>query len=172
MEILNSCRCCSLCTAKIRYVSDFSCFAARRVLVTDKHFLWPEILLAYCVFFPYSLFPCQITHCWILHENQHTILSRSDARETNTSSARECLTFTPEYLVRKWRKRRPSNQYDFHSSVEWETEIDSDYFLYRTIWFTELQFKIKMIFKVSKTTRKIHAYLKFLAHSKEPDLYL
>jgi hypothetical protein len=45
-------RCCSWCTAWNRYGRNFSCFVARWALVTDKHFLCPEILLPFGVGWP------------------------------------------------------------------------------------------------------------------------
>jgi hypothetical protein len=38
-------------------------FVTRRALVTDKHFLCPEILLPVGVLLSYSVLPCQDTHC-------------------------------------------------------------------------------------------------------------
>jgi hypothetical protein len=55
-------RCCSWCTAWNRYGSNFSCFVARWVLVTDKHFLYPEIPLPVSAVLSYSVLPCQDTH--------------------------------------------------------------------------------------------------------------
>jgi hypothetical protein len=84
MEILNSCGRIPLfrwCTAWNRYGGNFSCFVARWELVTDKHFLCPEILLPVCVLLSYSVLPCQDTHCQMLHEQQQTISMRSNVRE-------------------------------------------------------------------------------------------
>jgi hypothetical protein len=56
-------RCCSWCTAWNRYGHNFSCFAARRTLVTDRHFLCPEMLSPVGVFLSYSILPCHDKHC-------------------------------------------------------------------------------------------------------------
>jgi hypothetical protein len=56
-------RCCSRCTAWNMYCRNFSCFVARWALVTDKNFLWPEILLPVGVLLSYWALPCVDTHC-------------------------------------------------------------------------------------------------------------
>jgi hypothetical protein len=63
VEILNSCSCIAL----LQLILEISTavisvsFVARFVSVTDKHFLYPEILLAISLL-SYVVLPCQDTH--------------------------------------------------------------------------------------------------------------
>jgi hypothetical protein len=48
-------------------------------LLSDIHFLGPEMLSVFIL--SYLLFPCQSTHCQMIHEERQKIQMRSNVRE-------------------------------------------------------------------------------------------
>jgi hypothetical protein len=99
-------RCCSWCTALNRCARNFSYFVAH---VTNKHFLYPEILLPVGALLSYTvLVRIRIAKCFtnsrkqfrceVMFKNEHTM-------------------FGPAQLLRTWREQRPSNKGDLNSNV-------------------------------------------------------
>jgi hypothetical protein len=71
---------CSYISALNRYGCSFSSFVALWALVTNKHLLCLENLLA-VVYFCCIRYRCQGTHFWMPHEKQQTISLQSKVRE-------------------------------------------------------------------------------------------
>jgi D-alanyl-lipoteichoic acid acyltransferase DltB (MBOAT superfamily) len=73
-----------------------------------KNFLCPEMLIADDIVLSFSVFPCQITHCWLLHEQQQMTSMWSNVREwTHVLRASSDLPHNRrEHLPRKPRSHR------------------------------------------------------------------
>jgi hypothetical protein len=156
MPILNSCARIPLlreCAPWNRQSNNFGCFVARWALVTRNQIMYPENTIPFDILL-YSILTCQDAYFQMLHEQQQTILMRSNVREWT----RVLLAKTPYFialLLRIWREQRPRNQSDLDSRPVMGGGVGWVYYTgWACIWFhfcilVGYMFVVEMRFKRS-----------------------